>query len=386
MRRNLIIGLFGLWLSACVGGGGGDGSNNGGGDGGEPPPGPVQGAELPPAAIRAIAEIVCIGAIDCNASDGLAGLLRLFAQSGGNCTDYFTSAISTADAAADLARQFAYTRIDSAALTRCRDAVRQRCVPPQDEPACDAAFTGLLAAGQPCDEDEWCAPGHYCEIDFNVDACLGSCAAARAEGEYCDVDEDCAHPPGQRARCVNNVCTGAVVEAGAALGMPCGELEGDPRRLVTCARGLWCNTSTDPGVCATPIAAGQPCEADSAVCAPGTACFNDTCLAVTVRNQANQPCDLQRIEVCNPMLRLLCVDGQCVNAGAGRIGDACQGEIFGVSCQGELYCDRDTGRCTAKRANGEACELDDECQSDQCDFLDGQEICAEDNSEVCVVP
>ncbi len=169
--------------------------------------------------------------------------------------------------------------------------------------------------GEPCSSDWDCATGLICSND--------ACVEQSAVGGPCDVtnkNRDCLD---------GNVC-----DYDRSTGMwrcvpPRSEGEGCVAPFA-CARGLWCNTMSG-GICQSLPSVGEPCQT---FCAGGAWC-----------DRAASP------HVCRP---------------PGSAGDPCGGSGFAfTTCEPGLFCNN-ADVCEPRRASGEPCTANDDCQSGKC--------------------
>lgn len=279
-------------------------------------------------------------------------------------------------------------RYDGAAAYRCIARINATCDVQHDLGSlCPDVFAGAVAAGAACMRHEECAGGGWCDRGqaTGMSACPGMCRARKRIGEACTVNDECApQSVGQRAECFPDssgasrcvrVATG---EAGAE-GRPCGHIIGAAyAQDIQCAAGLGCVVAEGSlaGTCQRPTAAGEMCGATT-VCAQGSACTATTtmrCTAITVRRAAGEACNTATMTLCDPYARLVCRSGMCASIGDGTMGSTCGNMTVpaGFQCNAGLYCA--TGRCAARKADGDACASDVECRSDACDR--GTRTCA----------
>lgn len=146
-----------------------------------------------------------------------------------------------------------------------------------------------------------------------------------AQGLFCFVDGD---DPTAEGRCQSPCDTAG---------------EGESCRERRCAEGLACSSTLGSQRCVRPVGDGEPC--DEGTCGEGLVCgvLSHTC------------------------------------ARAPRVGEACEGR-----CAEGGYCapdDAGSFSCRAKKAQGAACLLSDECESGQCDLQ--AEVCRGVEPLVC---
>jgi len=279
-------------------------------------------------------------------------------------------------------------RIDQDAAGACFAGVdgftESRCVGPDPAidftallEACNSVWVGLVADGQACATDLECASG---TCNDGAASCGGTCAPTAppdpptvGENETCDFqagprcDDElvcsegkCVRLPAENQDCLGAACAsglfcaeGKCVKERAA-GESCTNsgffgagFASDCRGAQVCKGvGIAIFGAPDPatGTCSTPVGVGGSCAAGTGVV---SGCFSDL------------PCDPadQKCKV-PPPAGQPCLTGRC---------DA------------DAWCDN--GTCAAEKANGTACEDDDECVSDSC--VEGS--CAADSAtEACL--
>jgi len=189
------------------------------------------------------------------------------------------------------------------------------------DPACNAIFTGTVAAGGACFSFAECAGGGTCAqlqgTCAQYQCCAGTCLAASptvarggdcsagtlcASGTICIHDattaaETCQPPVGVSASCVYSVTTSI------------------------CASPLYCDSTS--GICKAPVATGGPCDPSAG--SLGCDILTDGCDTTT--------------SVCTPPLAL---------------GAACS--IAASNCVAYATCDATTNTCVALPAVGQACD------------------------------
>ena len=360
-RASLVLVLGVVLLSGCPR------SRDGGGGGGDVP---IDG--LMPEIISAYCDLL----LRCDFGGSDASGIRLLLGDATRCRDYLGRAFESDSEVGPLIDAVNAGRIvyDAAAARACIDTVRSGCSASLGgadfDGACDDVFSGTIAEGGDCWFDSECAPGLGC--DFASGTCPGACAPG-AGGFICDTtpcseDEECFYPDGGTTpRCVT-----PMLGADAAEGQPCGLVEEGAESVTrrACAPGLWCtgNASTI-GTCRAPIAAGAPCTSEGDRCVDGHFCAGGSCRAVTIVRTPGGPCDEAMLQICDPLLRLECQSGACVEITDGNAGSPCRGGDFSeTTCDEGLVCHRDTMTCGAPKSAGAGCESDDECASGSCDF------------------
>jgi hypothetical protein len=197
----------------------------------------------------------------------------------------------------------------------CQRSAQGRLVLP---PACDNMFTGTIADGGACLNDQQC-------VSATCDR--SACASTNA--------------------CCPGACVAPVSAVGTtAVGVACGT-NGD------CVEGAFCATGRAASVCTALLAAGQPCD-DSTQCVLGTACIvtpssngalqcasppgqGDPCAAPGSCNSPKDFCD-PASSTCQPRL---------------DVGAACDPAAAG--CVAYAYCGAG-GTCVARGAVGAACD------------------------------
>jgi hypothetical protein len=199
-------------------------------------------------------------------------------------------------------------------MSMCQQSEQGRMALP---PACDNMFTGTIADGGACLNDQQCV-----SATCDRSACAGTDA------------------------CCTGLCTAPVSAAGTTpVGAACAA-------NVDCVEGAFCATGQAASVCTALLASGQPCD-DSTQCVLGTACIVTpssngalTCASPPGQGEpcapgsCNSPtdfCDLASL-TCQPRL---------------AVGAACDRTAAG--CVAYAYCGAG-GTCVARGEVGAACE------------------------------
>lgn len=200
------------------------------------------------------------------------------------------------------------------------DAEAARCI--------EAYREALVACGDP-------------ELADSIDtACNRVFRGTVTEGGECRESIDCVEPDGHYAGCEAGVCTlydygDGQTAPRARMGEACGLTADDsqvwhgPVAATSDAAcrlddGLYC---ADSGVCEALPAVGEPCGGVYSLCAAGARCEDARCAPVA----ATGPCEYDR------------------------------------DCSATAYCDWEARQCSARKANGQTCEYDDECTGGQCE-------------------
>ncbi len=197
----------------------------------------------------------------------------------------------------------------------------------------------------PCEEDDDCEPGLYCNTrDSNTS--VGRCAAPRLLSEPCAKGERCA---------AGLHCSKALLcEPLAQVGQPC--FDG------ACVEDAWCSgTTSDVGTCQSRGGIDAGCSNDRQCQA------NLLCAQTIGRCVASEP--LSADEPCLP--RQTCGPGLVCAGLTDHAAGSCQppqrtGESCATSgdCRDDLACAQDAGiaRCGPRRANGASCSTSRDCQ------------------------
>lgn len=195
-------------------------------------------------------------------------------------------------------------------------------------------------------------------VDWSrVDACAASMTRSL---EGCDwVTPSQPVPPRE--------CRG-IVEGQLAVGARC-------RSELDCKEGLHCAA----GVCASPEPDGAPCGRTVDKLAAETRQTNvdvthptcaEHCSLVTHKCEASPKIGARCFANVGCSKGQLCVDGQCAEATAGRLGLPC----VGGTCEDGLRCV--SGTCRAKAAPGERCANDFDCAKGGCASDGDGRVCA----------
>jgi hypothetical protein len=231
---------------------------------------------------------------------------------------------------------------------------------------CEQAFEGNVEAGGPCSSWVDCAGDMYCSIDVE---CPGVCTERILEGQPCDWEDYCEN---------GLYCQGGLCAPPAGEGDVCGG-EDD----IFCAPPLYCFAGEDGnGTCREfgammSLAEGEPCMSmeEGPYCQEGLSCVLVSLEPVTATCMGPYPSG----GACQPGFPDPCPDGEYCNGnfdtGEGGScvplpgeGEPCapnQTDI-GPSCAGSLECN-DSETCVALRRLGESCEYDSECYSYRCE-------------------
>jgi hypothetical protein len=266
---------------------------------------------------------------------------------------------------------------DSSAARECLDALQAL---PCDEidagqpEACDQAIAGTTPLGEDCTLDEECEGDGICDFDA---ACPGTCIAKLTAGKDCN---------GQNSRCADGlVCSDATNKCAAPAGK--GDACGGGIE-VQCAAPLLClgdDADEDPpraGECfdAADVqteALGEPCSfiGDINLCEPDLSCVLAAVDGATLEFECQkfveegEPCGVGIPSQCPTGqycsgVTLLALEGEC--ADMPEAGEPCGDSLGAASvCAAGLVCV--DGECAEKRANGQSCDTDEECQSGKCD-------------------
>lgn len=209
-------------------------------------------------------------------------------------------------------------------------------------PACAAVITGTIADGAACNIEAECISG-TCDqpLCARETCCAGTCAATikdAPDGAACMTDDNC----------VEGTFCGDTDHTCHTLLAMLGDCEHDNE----CDYGLACVGATElqKGKCRALPPIGMPCPYMR--CADvGAVCTNGTCVAVGL---APTPCTDGT--QCSPFGRCA-PNGQCAEMPV--LGEACT-----TKCQLGSWCDN--GMCVGLRADGDACNNDDECPEHFC--------------------
>ena len=222
------------------------------------------------------------------------------------------------------------------------------------------------AADGPCDLKDSCFPSDTCVLGTCVH---GASVCNCAETADCQLVED------------GNACNGTLVCVG-------GKCTVDAATVVVCDAAL--TTACTVGVCdpgtgacsASPVANGQPCDADGSVCTAGDACQGGVCVAGgKLGCDDQQACTLDSCDAVGGCAHVPTPGVGCNDGSACTQVDACsaEGACVGSSppncddanvCTSDL-CDPKSG-CTHVNLDGGACEdgsvctVGDACKSGQC--------------------
>lgn len=147
-------------------------------------------------------------------------------------------------------------------------------------------------------------------------------------GAECEGDDECREDPGQDVSCYS-------------------EFELGPR---VC--------TLEQTTTITPVRHGKQGESCVGTCAEGDC---DGSIPVPAVNSGGSASMSGEVVLCHRREGLWCSGGTCQRL--AEVGSRC--DSFD-SCVGDAFCAFDSGRCTARRANGQPCNSENECQSGNC--------------------
>jgi len=206
--------------------------------------------------------------------------------------------------------------------------------------------------GEPCGGEVGCVEGAECV--------LGTCRKLRDLGEPCETLEECL-----THACDDGVCSRSVYAPTPYAEMLDHACDED----WLCGRqvGLSCVA----GICRPRTNEGERCgTSDTAECSLGLRCFDGRCVAFGCRIDVGEPCDFScEAGGCDAR------DGVCKPAVA--VGDPCT-----LRCENGLVCHSKYHECRLLRANGTACDFDDDCASNFCE-RDLSDVCS---GGLCTIP
>ncbi len=245
--------------------------------------------------------------------------------------------------------------------------------------ACTATFTGTIADGGSCAQNEECISA-YC---LTTNGC-GTCTARAAENAACDSsDRGCV----DGLACLNHVCTKAVAKAlgnscsywldcpdsafcGVAPGaskltcLPRLDVGATCSENTDCKAGLFCPLDTTTGKCTAVGKTGDPCVANKNMFDPAAVCESTAvCVTGTDGKGFCKPY-LKAGGACGDSLEcfgvdLACVSGKCAIVGSKDAACAPSTSVFkSAVCLPNLMCSG--GKCTDLPAAGQPC-VDNKC-------------------------
>lgn len=206
---------------------------------------------------------------------------------------------------------------------------------------CSAVFSGHVAIGATCVNNEQCVDGAACQKGSGCTAedacCAGSCVAAPdtevAMGGDCSQNRNCV----SGTYCSSaDTCDARITQEGAA----CDSFS-------ACASPLVCNISitTGMGTCYKPVGHGVACDPDVLLgsCSEVADYCNRTTLVCTTRGKDGDACDANDSESC--VAYAACVTDTCKEKPVA--GEACVVDSSS-QCLGDLECTASV--CTAPPA------------------------------------
>ncbi len=254
-------------------------------------------------------------------------------------------------------------RYDGVAMEACiAELAAGDCRAIEDFPyrgACEPAFEGLLAAGDPCNDTAECPSGGVCQFDG---ACPGTCGDVRAVGEPC----------GSNIECGSGICGAGTCRAFRGAGTSCGD--------DTCDVGFACDDATS-GSCvpwseARTVALGGNCLDD--LCEAGLSCavtgldMEGELIAECVQPvTSGAACNFSLPDVC-PIGEYcqtdgLTPDGTCAPLPSAGQPCATDVDVFAARCAADAICDPGDEMCVpARLREGASCTGNAQCLSDLC--------------------
>lgn len=243
-------------------------------------------------------------------------------------------------------------RYDGDAAGRCLEASARRTCDVTDadgrapDDDCLRALRGTVDENGACAIDAQCK-SQRCELEACPDACCaGTCIGPPADPRPIGFSSSCS----SSSQCVTgSYCAASrTCERLLVVDMPCTDAS-------ECAYGLGC--AGTPRTCKPLPALGDDCpdrvcRDDGTYCAP-----SGTCEPLGLDGD---PCTSSA--ACSPFYRCDRTQQRCRHGAA--VGEPCASSLQCAAVG--TYCDTDTGTCAARKSQGEACDLDDECESASC--------------------
>jgi MYXO-CTERM domain-containing protein len=243
------------------------------------------------------------------------------------------------------------------------DESDDECGHPNGEGTCTQVNAGALCRSNRCGRDGKCG------LADGEGICTAMNAAEVCRSGVCDADEGlCGEPAGcaEDADCSNgqfcNTETAACVNK-LDNGQPIPEITGHTPALngacsaavgtAVCKSGVCderddrCGYANDGGACDS-ASASRVCR--STVCGSDGQCgFPD----------GEGECDEQNAS-------RVCREGMCTDGTCGEEPEPEPGCRADTDCNGNQYCQLDSGECKKRKADGKPCDADNHCQSDSC--------------------
>lgn len=267
-------------------------------------------------------------------------------------------------------------RYDGAAVSACLRALNvEQCIPWDQVEACDfARFTqGQGILGACCFDSSECSSGYCGDRGPNPEpSTRGRCRAKLGEGSgRCFYDSEC--EPGLR-------CSGGICASPIAVGEPCRN-SGTP-----CVEGAHCVGERDDTRCEAAAPRGMRCDLFNnrfPPCARGLGCeqgANDRYGICIPQLQEGEPCGEE--VACSQGLRCSVPDptsgSACTHLDYGDEGDDCEVGSGTSRCNTRTTCQvapgTRSGVCTAYADLGEACDGRQPCRRGWCRPLDCDDL------------
>jgi hypothetical protein len=262
------------------------------------------------------------------------------------------------------------------ALSACVAALEQASCADVDLLACSDLVIGQKQAGESCELDEECAGDTQCLVQSS---CPGSCGPRAKLGEACSEFNECE----RGLSCAEDALgDGSCVET-AQLGEMCGSLR--PCAGLLRCEGLDRSTPLPTGTCRSNVVPhdgeeGAACDGLGAtLCRPGLVCTFlqedgqtvGRCQPSATSGGActfSTPSPCPKGEYCHieTALGVKPPTGTC--KATPKLGETCRyGTIHVAPCALDQECHPETNVCVQGKQLGEACTVDEECFSGDCD-------------------
>jgi hypothetical protein len=176
-------------------------------------------------------------------------------------------------------------------------------------------------------------------------------------------DKDDGAPCATAAECKGNVCEAEAEGSCGTCATPLAQGTTCGADTTVCDAGLYCNPSS--GVCEKPAALDEACG-DQKVCEGGLSCNSGKCgplLGAGADCSAGGTCDFAEGLIC------FALDNTCTKVNLAKVDELCgldpdTGDLY--VCEADAKCDAGSETCVPRPLEGEACTVDPETGNGDC--------------------